>query len=76
MLMNGGQRKYSERSGAKGFCGITIPEEFGGQGLDILASGLIAQAMGRWNYAMALSWIAHENLCLTIYTETLTMSKK
>ena len=50
--------------GSEGFCGITIPEEFGGQGLDILASGLIAQAMGRWNYAMALSWIAHENLCL------------
>ena len=50
--------------GGQGYCGITIPEKFGGQGLDILASGLIAQAIGRWNYALALSWIAHENLCL------------
>ena len=50
--------------GGQGYCGITIPEKFGGQGLDVLASGLIAQAIGRWNYALALSWIAHENLCL------------
>ena len=47
--------------GGQGYCGITIPEKFGGQGLDVLASGLIAQAIGRWNYALALSWIAHEN---------------
>lgn len=52
------------RIGSAGFCGITISEKFGGQGLDVLSSGLIAQAMGRWNYALALSWIAHENLCL------------
>ena len=52
------------RIGSAGFCGITIPEKFGGQGLDVLSSGLIAQAMGRWNYALVLSWIAHENLCL------------
>jgi len=41
-----------------------VPEEYGGVGLDFFTSGLICQAMGRWNYALALSWIAHENLCL------------
>ena len=50
--------------GDAGYFGLTVPEEYGGQGLDFFTSGLVAQAFGRWNYAMALSWIAHENLCL------------
>lgn len=50
--------------GEMGYFGLTVPEEYGGQGLDFFTSGLVAQAFGRWNYAMALSWIAHENLCL------------
>jgi len=50
--------------GEQGYFGITVPEEYGGVGLDFFTSGLICQAMGRWNYALALSWIAHENLCL------------
>ena len=50
--------------GGQGYCGITIPEKFGGQGLDVLASGLIAQAIGAMELPLALSWIAHENLCL------------
>ena len=50
--------------GDAGYFGLTVPEEYGGQGLDFFISGLVAQAFGRWNYAMALSWIAHENLCL------------
>jgi isovaleryl-CoA dehydrogenase len=50
--------------GSMGYCGLTVPEQYGGQGLDLFTSGLVAQAFGRWNYALALSWIAHENLCL------------
>ncbi len=41
-----------------------MPAEFGGIGLDLLWAGLIGQAFGRWNHAMALSWVAHDNLCL------------
>ncbi len=52
------------RIGDQGYCGITVPEEFGGTGLDFFTSGLVCQAMARWNYALSLSWIAHENLCL------------
>jgi isovaleryl-CoA dehydrogenase len=52
------------RIGEQGYCGITVPEEFGGTGLDFFTSGLVCQAMARWNYALSLSWIAHENLCL------------
>ena len=50
--------------GVAGYFGLTVPEEFGGQGLDLFTSGLVAEAFARWNYALSLSWIAHENLCL------------
>ncbi len=50
--------------GATGYFGVTVPEEHGGAGLDVFASGLVLQAFGRWNQALALSWAAHENLCL------------
>ncbi|SEQ81579.1 isovaleryl-CoA dehydrogenase [Solimonas aquatica] len=50
--------------GAQGYFGITAPEALGGAGLDVFTSGLILQALGRWNHALALAWVAHENLCL------------
>jgi isovaleryl-CoA dehydrogenase len=52
------------RIGATGYFGITAPEQYGGSGLDVFTSGLILQAFGRWNHALALAWVAHENLCL------------
>src|SRR5688572_14974052 len=50
--------------GKAGYFGITVPPELGGSGLDLFASALVAQAFSRWNPAIALSWVAHENLCL------------
>ncbi len=50
--------------GAAGYLGITTPAELGGANLDLFSSGLVCQAMARWNYALSLSWIAHENLCM------------
>ena len=50
--------------GATGYFGIPVPEAYGGSGLDLFASGLVVQAFSRWNHALALSWVAHENLCL------------
>ena len=50
--------------GAEGYLGITAPAALGGADLDLFASGLVAQAFSRWNAAFALSWVAHENLCL------------
>jgi isovaleryl-CoA dehydrogenase len=49
--------------GDNGLFGITIPEEYGGAGLDLVAAGLVLQGMARWNHAMALAWVAHDNLC-------------
>ena len=50
--------------GAQGLFGVTVPSEFGGAGLDLLSAGVITQAFSRWNHAMALSCVAHDNLCL------------
>jgi isovaleryl-CoA dehydrogenase len=50
--------------GANGYFGITAPQEYGGVGMDMFTSGLVAQAISRWNHALGLSWVAHENLCL------------
>ena len=50
--------------GETGYLGITVPEQYGGAGLDLFTSGLILQAMSRWNHAFALSWVAHDNLCV------------
>ncbi len=50
--------------GEAGYCGITAPESLGGLGSDLFTSGLVLQAFSRWNHAVALSWVAHENLCL------------
>ncbi|MGH6631405.1 MAG: acyl-CoA dehydrogenase family protein, partial [Burkholderiales bacterium] len=50
--------------GETGYFGVTAPEAYGGSGMDLMTSGLILQAFGRWNHALALAWVAHENLCL------------
>src|SRR5581483_9494328 len=50
--------------GDTGYFGITAPEAYGGSNLDLMASGLVLQAFARWNHALALAWVAHENLCM------------
>lgn len=50
--------------GATGYFGVTAPAQYGGAELDLFSSGLVLQAFGRWNHALALAWVAHENLCL------------
>jgi isovaleryl-CoA dehydrogenase len=52
------------RIGEAGFFGVTVPETYGGVGADLVAGGLVLQGFARWNHALALSWVAHDNLCL------------
>jgi len=52
-----------EMLGAHGQIGLTIPVEYGGQGMDLFQAGLVAQAQSKWNHAAALSIGAHDNLC-------------
>lgn len=53
-----------QRLGQAGYLGITTPSQLGGLDSDVFTAGLIAQAFARWNHALALSWVVHENLCL------------
>ena len=50
--------------GKMGYLGVTAPEEFGGAELDVFGSGLVLQAFSRWNPALGLAWVAHDNLCM------------
>ena len=52
------------RLGEMGFLGVTASAAHGGADADFFTSGLITQALARWNPAVALSYVAHENLCL------------
>ncbi len=47
-----------------GFLGVTASSDYGGAESDFFMSGLITQGLARWNPAIALSYVAHENLCL------------
>src|SRR5262245_44578830 len=47
-----------------GFLGVTVPAELGGADSNFFTSGLITQGLARWNPAIALSYVAHENLCV------------
>jgi isovaleryl-CoA dehydrogenase len=50
--------------GTMGFLGVTAPASYGGAASDVFTCGLITQGIARWNHAIALSYVAHENLCL------------
>lgn len=51
------------RLGQLGALGITIPEQYGGAGFDLLAAQLIGQQIARVCSAVAVSYIAHTVLC-------------
>src|ERR1700741_3352050 len=50
--------------GDNGYPGVMAPAELGGAGLDFFASGLVVQEVARWNPAIALLLLVHENLCM------------
>jgi isovaleryl-CoA dehydrogenase len=50
--------------GGMGFMGLTVPEDYGGQGLPYLVAGMIGEAMAYANPAVCWSWTSHDNLCL------------
>ncbi|MEH6822616.1 MAG: acyl-CoA dehydrogenase family protein [Motiliproteus sp.] len=50
--------------GREGYLGVTVPEELGGAGMDEMAQALVAKAFSKYNPAVGLSVLAHDNLCL------------
>lgn len=53
-----------KKMGNQGLLGLTVDPQYGGVGMNYLSAGLVSQAFGRWNHALALSWVAHDNLCV------------
>lgn len=51
------------RLGELGLLGVTVPEEYGGSGLDLLATVLCTEQLARASGSLALSYAAHANLC-------------
>jgi isovaleryl-CoA dehydrogenase len=49
---------------SQGLLGATIPSEYGGAGLDVLAQCFICEAVSYWNHALAASLLASDNLCV------------
>lgn len=52
------------KMGALGILGVTVPEQWGGAGLDEIAQCMIAEAMSYWNSSMAANYLASDNLCI------------
>ncbi len=53
-----------KKMGKLGYLGITIPEEYGGSGMDYYAQAIIEEELGYASASLALSYGAHSNLCL------------
>ncbi len=52
-----------KKMGDMGFLGVTIPEEYGGSGMDILSAIIIGEEISKYSAAVALSFGAHSILC-------------
>lgn len=50
--------------GGQGLLGVTVPEQYGGAGMDVLAQCFICEAVSYWNHTMAAGMLASDNLCL------------
>ncbi len=47
----------------QGLLGVTIPDEYGGAGLDVLAQCFISEAVAYWNHSITASMMGSDNLC-------------
>lgn len=52
-----------KQMGELGILGITIPQEYGGSGMDILAALIVLEQIARFSPSVALSYGAHAILC-------------
>ncbi len=50
--------------GRLGFMGMTVPEQYGGAGLGVLAYSIVMEEIARWDASVALNMAAQNSLCL------------
>lgn len=53
-----------KKIGELGLLGVTIPESYGGGGMDVLGATIVMEEMGRVCASTALSYLAHSILCV------------
>jgi len=58
-------RETVEKLGELGLLGLTIPEEFGGSGLDALSVATVVEAVAHHDGSLALTVASHNGLCAT-----------
>ena len=63
-MRNGGRIRPCPRSGAWASSASPWKSDSAGRAAIFLTSALITQGLARWNHSLALSYVAHENLCL------------
>ena len=47
-----------------GLLGVTVPEQYGGAGMDVLSQCFILEATAYWNHVIAAGMLASDNLCV------------
>ena len=47
-----------------GVLGASVPQQYGGAGMDLFSAGLVGQAIGRVDPSVSTSWQSHDNLCV------------
>lgn len=53
---------YAKFSSELGLFGLTVPEEYGGHGMDAVGSVIVMEELSRFDPAITLSYLAHEVL--------------
>jgi isovaleryl-CoA dehydrogenase len=62
--------------GELGLLGITVPEEFGGAGLDATAACLVHEELSASDPGFALAYLAHSMLCVNNLTQNGSQAQK
>jgi isovaleryl-CoA dehydrogenase len=65
-----------QKLGALGIMGITVDESYGGAGADLLSAVLVLEELAKASPAIALSWVAHANLCLDNLNRNANLEQK
>ena len=53
-----------QKLGDMGMLGLTVEKKYGGMGLDYFENCMAVEEISKANAALALSYLAHSNLCV------------
>mgnify|MGYP003630781616 FL=1 len=59
-----------------GLLGITVPAQYGGAELDILAQCFVLEAISYWNHSLCASYMSSENLCINNLVRNCSAAQK